>query len=226
MSAGILIDNQIDIPPGIDTLDAFRRWVHSDDFPEHGRIDWVAGKLEIEMAPDNLQWHTSPKTEIGATLHTLAKGVDLGPVYIDKTRIVLPDSDVGSEPDVVLVTHDALESGRVVLVPTTKHEEDSFIEIEGPPDLVVEVVSDRSVVKDTQRLFERYCRGGVREYWLVDARGPELSFQIFTLRGDQYVPAETDRDGYQRSEVFGLRFSFSRTRGRNNLWRYDLAEKG
>src|SRR5690606_1854141 len=38
MSAGILIDNQIDIPPGIDTLDAFRRWTHSDDFPEHGRI--------------------------------------------------------------------------------------------------------------------------------------------------------------------------------------------
>lgn len=225
MSAGILIDNQLDIPPGIDTLDDFRRWVHSAAFPEHGRIDWVNGKLEIEMAPDNLQWHTSPKTEIGATLHALAKGVDLGHVFIDKTRIVLPHSNVGCEPDVVLVTHESLESGRVILVPTAKREDDSFNEIEGPPDLIVEVVSDGSVIKDTQRLFDCYARGGVREYWLVDARGPEVSFQMFEFHDDRFRPAATDDSGFQWSEVFEMWFQFNRQRGRNNLWRYDLQEK-
>ena len=55
----------------------------------------------------------------------------------------------------------------------------------------------------------------------------ELScpLQIFTLNSGQYVTAETDAEGYQRSEVLGLWFQFSRTRGRNNLWRYDLAER-
>jgi Uma2 family endonuclease len=225
MSAGILIDNQLDIPPGIDTLDDFRRWTQSTDFPEQGRIDWIGGKLEVEMAPDNLQWHTSPKTEIGATLHSLVKGQDLGHVFIDKTRVVLPRSDVGSEPDVVLVTHDSIEGGSVRLVPAATHQQDSFIEIEGPPDLVVEIVSDGSVVKDTKRLFQRYAAGGVPEYWLVDARGSELSFRIFLLEDDRYTPAATNANGFQRSETLQLWFHFSRERGRSGLWRYDLIEK-
>ena len=45
MSLGILIQDEIDIPEGIDTLADFRRWAVSEEFPETGRIDYLAGRV-------------------------------------------------------------------------------------------------------------------------------------------------------------------------------------
>jgi Uma2 family endonuclease len=225
MSAGILIDNQIDIPSGIDTLDAFRRWTHSEDFPEEGRINWIRGKLEIERAADNIFWHSSPKSEISIVLGYRVREVDLGHTFIDKTRVAIPSVDLACEPDLVFVSQETISTGRVRLIPTADRKPDSYLEVEGPPDMVLEVVSDSSVVKDTERLFHDYFEGGVREYWLVDARGDELSFQIYTRGPEQFVPAETDDDGFQRSGVFDTWYTFSRYRDQHDLWRYDLAER-
>jgi len=41
MSTIVLDTQSVHIPPGIDSLASFRRWVHSDDFPETGRITVV-----------------------------------------------------------------------------------------------------------------------------------------------------------------------------------------
>ena len=214
------------IRPGIETLEAFRSWVHSDDFPDQGRIDWVGGKLEIEMAPDNVFWHSSPKSEIGIVIGQHVRLGDLGHVFIDKTRIVMPGVDLGCEPDVIFIAHTSIDDGRVEFIQSrSSGDKDSIREIEGPPDMVVEIVSDSSVSKDTQRLFGDYFDGGVLEYWLVDARRTELSFQIFSRGPDEFAPAATDDNGYQRSEVFGTWYRFTRHRDRHDLWRYDLEER-
>jgi hypothetical protein len=39
----VLYDDTVDIPTGINDLAAFRRWAHSDDFPESGRICFLNG---------------------------------------------------------------------------------------------------------------------------------------------------------------------------------------
>jgi Uma2 family endonuclease len=225
MSVGICIDNQLEIPPGIESLDAFRRWVHSDDFPEEGRINWIRGKLEIEMAPDNIFRHSSPKSRIAVVIGQHIQHSDLGHIFIDKTRVTMPAVDVSCEPDVVFVSHEAISEGRVEFIPTVNQAPDSFLEIEGPPDMVLEVVSNSSVVKDTERLFHDYYEGGVREYWLVDARGAELSFQIYTRGDAKFRPADTDDEGYQHSGILNTWYHFTRQRGKNDLWRYDLAER-
>jgi hypothetical protein len=47
------------------------------------------------------------------------------------------------------------------------------------------------------------------------------------MRGDAaFVHATADDAGYQRSDVFNTWYRFTRERGQNNLWRYDLAERG
>ncbi len=40
------------------------------------------------------------------------------------------------------------------------HDAGRYVELEGAPDLVVEIVSDSSVAKDTQRLPPRYAAAG------------------------------------------------------------------
>jgi hypothetical protein len=37
------------IPPEVGTLEGFRRWTSSECFPEDGRIDFLAGELEIDL---------------------------------------------------------------------------------------------------------------------------------------------------------------------------------
>ncbi len=225
MSAGISIDFELDIPPGLDTLDDFRRWVHSNGFPDGRRVHWIGGKLEIETAADDVFWHSSPKSELGAVLSQFVKIHDLGHLFIDKTLVTMPGVDLSCEPDIFFISHEAIAEGRVMLVPSRSSRDiDSIREIEGAPDLVVEIVSDGSVVKDTEKLFHDDFAGGVQEYWLVDARGAELSFQIFTRGVVEFVPATVEDDGFQRSTVLGTSFAFSRDRDRNGLWRYNLSE--
>ena len=42
--------------------------------------------------------------------------------------------------------------------------------IEGPPDLIIEVISESNRTHDTVVKFSHYAQYGVEEYWLVDPR--------------------------------------------------------
>jgi len=96
-----------------------------------------------------------------------------------------------------------------------------YIEILGSPDLVVEVVSDSSVRKDTRLLRDAYFRAGIREYWLIDARGPEVKFEILR-RGEGGFITPADSRAPQISDVFGGRWSLVRFRDRVGQFGYRL----
>ena len=129
-----------------------------------------------------------------------------GYLFSDRTRVSSPDADLSAEPDVVYLSAETIDSGRVRLVPSASGEEDSYVELEGALDLVVEIVSDSSVAKDTKRLPISYCRAGIAEYWLVDARRERLLFRIHVRGADGYELAPVDGEGCHLSAVFDCRF--------------------
>jgi Uma2 family endonuclease len=88
----------------------------------------------------------------------------------------------------------------------------------------VEIVSDSSVTKDTRRLPAAYFEAGVREFWLVDARGADLQFQIHHRGKTEFQPAPTDEEGFQISTVFSCRFRLAREPHPMSDWLYDLHE--
>jgi len=70
-------------------------------------------------------------------------------------------------------------------------------------------------------LREAYHRAGVREYWIVDARSEEISFQILHHRKNGYVAAP-NRDGWRQSKVFARSFRLERVLDDYGLWEYTL----
>ena len=127
------------------------------------------------MSPENLFFHGSIKTEVIGELRNVVRSIGEGYLFSDRTRVSSLDADLSAEPDAVYVSADALDSGRVRLVPSAGSEPDSFVELEGAPNVVVEIVSDSSVAKDTKRLPISYWRAGIAEYWLIDVRRERLS---------------------------------------------------
>jgi Uma2 family endonuclease len=83
------------------------------------------------------------------------------------------------------------------------------VELEGTPDMVLEVVSPSSVQKDTVELRDLYWRAGVNEYWLVDARGDHLVFDILRHTPEGYLATDL-QEGWLASAVFARSFQLIR----------------
>lgn len=211
------------VPPAAVTLEGFRDWVYSPDFPECGRITFVAGRIIIEMSPERIDSHNRIKEEVSFAIAELVRKLDLGDFYPDGAWITNRPAGVSNEPDASFASWETLQSGKLV-PPSDKPQDGKHIELVGTPDWVCEIVSDSSVEKDTQLLFDAYHRAGVREYWLIDARGSEIDFQLLVWSPDGYQAEET-REGWQVSPVFGREFQFTRTRDRLNRWRYQLQQR-
>jgi Uma2 family endonuclease len=223
--ATVLFEERVEIPLGIKDLADFRRWALSDEFPQRGRIDYVAGRIEVDMSPGDFFTHGTLKTEVAGEIRTRVNQSDLGHVLIAETRISSVPADLSAEPDVVVITHESLDDGRVRLVPKASGEPDRYVEVEGAPDLIVEIVSDNSVQKDTQRLPEAYYLAGVREFWLIDARGEELLFQIHHRGPHSFEAAPVQANGFQPSDVLGSAFRLDRDRHQRGHWVYRLRSR-
>jgi len=224
MATTISFQEQIEIP-FFQSLREFRDWATSDDCPEKVRIDYIAGRIEVDMSPEDLFTHGTLKTCMIAVLHTLVDDADLGDIFTDSTRFSSPEADLSAEPDIVIVSHESLESGRVRLVPKASGEPDRYVELEGAPELVVEIVGDTSAAKDTRRLPQAYWRAGIPEFWLADARGSELVFRIHRRGATGYESAPSDPQGFQLSALFNAWFRLTRRRRPTGRWRYALERK-
>ena len=199
----------------------FRRWITSRRFPAQVRPTFVDGEIWLSMSPESLETHNKVKTEFTSVLAHHVREHDLGEVYSDRSLLSHVGARVSTEPDFLFIAWATSEAGRVRLG-RRKHRAEEFIEIIGTPDLVLEIVSDSSARKDSVRLRKAYERARIPEYWLVDARGDRISFQILTLEGDHYVPSAV-ADRPQASRVLGARFTLHRGRNRLGRFAYTLA---
>ena len=219
----VVFEGRLEIPP-ITNLAEFREWATSDEFPQSGRIDYICGSIEVsDMAPEALGSHGSPKVEIVSVIHQRLKSRRLGKVFVDRTRLSNPETGLSVEPDVLFVSYESIQSGRVRLVPLRSHPYE-YIEVEGAADLVVEIVSHSSVSKDRTHLPKQYFAAGVIEYWLVDARGDELEFAVFNRGATAFTRTHPDANGFVPSRVLETSFRFNRRRDEFGFWEYELLE--
>jgi Uma2 family endonuclease len=213
----LLYDEEVQIPDWVVDLESFRRWSDDDEFPETGRISYLKGDIWVDMSKEQLFDHNQVKSEINTVLHALVKANRLGRYFTDGAFLSNVAADVSNQPDGTFVATARLqEQVRVV-----EGRARGYVELEGAPDMVLEVVSDSSVDKDTVVLRQAYAEAGIREYWLVDARKEPLRFDILRLTERGYA-ASRKRSGWARSEAFACWFRLTEQPGSDGFPSFTL----
>ena len=144
------------------SYEKFLEWCDEDTWAE-----WVNGKVII-LSPASRR-HQELVGFLFSILNFFVQerglGVVLSAPFQMKTGPELP----GREPDLLFISKE-----RENLLKETY--------LQGPADLVVEVVSPESRLRDKEEKFKEYEKGGVREYWVID---PELREANFYRRDEE-----------------------------------------
>ena len=215
------IEDKVRLPADLTTLEAFRRWARSEEFPERGQFAFLCGDVWVDLSMEDAFTHNRVKTRINGVLDEWTVSAGLGYYFSDGMLLSNVEVDLSTEPDGTFVSYDTLRSERLRLL---EGQAGGYVELVGTPDMVLEVVSTTSVRKDTRVLRRLYWEAGIEEYWLVDARGPALRFDVLRRRRGGYATTRR-QDGWVRSQVFGRSFHFSRQTDSLGHPQYTLASR-
>jgi Uma2 family endonuclease len=205
--------DDISIPGEVVDHESYRRWARSDAFPQRGRFAYLNGVLWVDLSIEPIYSHTRVKGAFITALVGVIKSDGTGLYMTHGMLLSHPGAGLSTEPDGMYVSYEAMQSGRVLRIPDAAGTD--CIELEGSPEMTLEVVSDTSVRKDTVDLPELYWKAGVLEYWLVDVREEQVVFTILKHGRKGYVAVRPQKGGWLKSNVFGR--SFRLTRGTDPL---------
>ncbi len=208
LASKVFISDQgeVVVPGWVVDLKSFRRWAWSEDFPDHGRVDFLNGTLWVDLTMEDFLLHNQVKWAFSHEVGNVVHAENLGRFILDRMRITNPRVGLSVEPDAAFAFWDTFRSKRLRLM---RNKKGSCLELQGTPDMTLEVVSESSVEKDTEVLMELYWKAGIPEFWLVDARQDPPRFDIFKHTAKGYVAVKKQK-GWLRSAVFGKEFQLVR----------------
>jgi Uma2 family endonuclease len=154
MNRFMIEGDEVAVPSWVNDLESFRRWSDHDDFPEKGRISYLCGEVWVDMSKEQLFTHNEVKSEINAVLKTLVRSTRSGRTFGNGAFVSNEEADISNQPDGMYVSFESIMEGRVRII---EGKDEGYVELEGSPDMVLEVVSRSSVKKDTEILRKAYA---------------------------------------------------------------------
>jgi Uma2 family endonuclease len=119
-----------------------------------------------------------------------------------------PPAEVFVSPiDVILTTHDVLQPDVVVVATPTPV---SARGIEGPPLVVVEVLSPTTSTYDRTTKSHRYAALNVPHYWIVDPATRTIECYRLEASADHLVASASDEESLNHPDFPSLRLAPSR----------------
>jgi Uma2 family endonuclease len=137
-----------------------------DDGRRHEILD---GEHYVNPSPNTK--HQMASGAIFSALFTHATSHGLGYVFHAPYDVKLSDHDI-LEPDLIFVS----TARRAIITDTN---------IQGAPDLVVEILSPASRAYDERVKYKVYERFGVTEYWIVDPDAGSIA--VYRRNGPRFV---------------------------------------
>ncbi len=164
------------------TYEQFRAWANEDTHAE-----WVNGEVIEFMPPKNR--HQMMLDFLSYLIKSFVDVFQLGVVRVAPLEVRVQPKGNAREPDLLFIANEHRE----------RLTEDR---VSGPPDLIVEIVSDDSVNRDRVAKFDEYEAAGVPEYWIIDNRPERQRAYFYQLNeAGQYRSITLDAEDVYRSRV-------------------------
>ena len=169
-----------DRPPTM-SYEAFLAWV-----PDGVQAEWVDGEAIILTTSER---HVRLSRLLVNVLSSFLAMFKLGEVFAAPFQMRVRPDGPGREPDVL-----------VLLAPHLDRVKRLWIE--GPADVVVELVSNESVATDRVVKLREYEAAGVPEYLILDAREGRFGLELYRLDDQgRYQLVPPDAEGRVHSGV-------------------------
>jgi Uma2 family endonuclease len=161
----------------------FLAWLDEDT-----RAEWVDGVVQMP-SPANARH----QQVVQFLLRMVVSYLEVQPLgMVLEASFLMKLANVAREPDLLFVATDHLDR----MKPTY---------LDGPADLVIEVISPESAARDRGEKFYEYQAAGIPEYWLIDPRIAHAEFYQLDSQGI-YQVTQVGPDGVYHSNVLaGLR---------------------
>jgi len=156
------------------SYEAFLDWANEDTLAE-----WVNGEV-IMVSPASAR-HQQIVNLLVSVLSTFTRIHDLGLVLDGPFQMKLANS--GREPDILFVAKSHLDRLKSTY-------------LDGPADLVIEVLSPESISRDCGEKFAEYQAAAIPEYWLIDPQAELAELYHLDAKGSYQLIAADDEGRY------------------------------
>lgn len=136
------------------------------------QYELIGGKLILVPAPRTI--HQIISLELAATLLDHVRKNKLGRIITAPTDVLLSPTEK-PQPDILFISKERLD---II----------TEMNVQGAPDLVVEILSPSTSKKDRVEKSRMYYKHGVKEYWIVDPDGKFI---------EVFVPGEKNWNLFQ-----------------------------
>ena len=142
------------------------------DIPGDDRYELINGEFILVSAPNT--GHQTVGIRLGSRMYFFVEeDNDLGRVFVAPTEVILTDPEGINivQPDIIFVSR---ERERII----------TRANIQGAPDLLVEILSPSTGRRDRTTKRDLYARHGVKEYWIADPDAQTVS--VMLLKDGEY----------------------------------------
>jgi Uma2 family endonuclease len=166
------------------SYDEFLAWAKNGVHAE-----WVEGRIVLMSPPSSR--HQKLVVFLVTLLNMHVSARNLGTLFTAPFQMRLHQPPRGREPDILFVAQ--AKEGQI----TNQY-------LDGPADLVVEIISPECAARDRGDKYYEYEAAGVGEYWLIDPQREQAEFYELDDRGRYTLALGGHMGAYSSRVIPGL----------------------
>lgn len=149
--------------------------------------EWVNGRI-VRYSSASMQ-HQDITHWLSTILRIYVENKNLGKVITAPFQMYLKELKRGREPDIIFILNENINRLNTVY-------------LSGPADLVVEIVSTESKIRDKEEKLKEYEKAHVKEYWIIDPI--EKNAQFYILKNNTFTKIEPVKGIYSSKVIYGF----------------------